>query len=211
MSQVPATQQGYAVLRPAVRAGRCRRRRGTRRPARRQGSAGASAAPGCLRGAPRSGRLSRGRSARTRPARRLAHLSRSSPSVFVAIAQRVCGTTRMRSTPSRCTPTTSASSAAAVTRPPGLRKILASPALQSEHAQRIDARIHAGHDGDAGVGHAVEPAEVERLREDPVGGEQVVERVAHGSGSMGVQPATRPGRGAPGGGSCPTATSGPRR
>ena len=42
----------------------------------------------------------------------LADPSRSSFSVYVAIMHRVCGTTRMRSTPSRCTPSTSASSAA---------------------------------------------------------------------------------------------------
>ena len=43
------------------------------------------------------------------------------------MAHRVCGMTRMRRTLSRCTPSTSASSACGVTRPPGLRKILASP------------------------------------------------------------------------------------
>ena len=53
--------------------------------------------------------------------------SRSSSSVEEAIAQRVCGTTRIRRTLSRCTPSTSASSACGVTRPPGLRKIFASP------------------------------------------------------------------------------------
>src|SRR5690349_21397683 len=53
----------------------------------------------------------------------------SSASVFAVIAHRVCGITRTRSTLSRCTPRTSASSAASVTRPPGLRKILASPGL----------------------------------------------------------------------------------
>ena len=48
-------------------------------------------------------------------------------SVELAIAHRVCGMTRIRSTLSRCTPSTSASRPAAVTRPPGLRKIFASP------------------------------------------------------------------------------------
>src|SRR3954470_1656436 len=56
--------------------------------------------------------------------------SRSSASVLLATAQRVCGTTRMRSTLSRCTPRTSASIAWGVIRPPGLRKIFASPALR---------------------------------------------------------------------------------
>src|SRR4051794_11984131 len=53
--------------------------------------------------------------------------SRSVSSELDATAQRVCGTTRTRCTLSRCTPSTIASSAASVTRPPGLRKILASP------------------------------------------------------------------------------------
>ena len=92
-----------------------------------------------------------------------------------AIAQRVWGTIRIRSTPSRCTPSTSASRAAAVTRPPGLRKILASPGLQPEHPQRVDAGVHAGHDRDAGVGDAVRAAEVEVGGELPVGGDQVIE------------------------------------
>src|SRR4051794_37215473 len=55
--------------------------------------------------------------------------SRSSASVLLATAQRVWGTTRTRSTFSRWTPRTRASSACGVTRPPGLRKILASPGL----------------------------------------------------------------------------------
>ena len=54
--------------------------------------------------------------------------SRSSAWLLEAIAQRVWGTTMTRETFSRCTPRTRASSAASVTRPPGLRKILASPA-----------------------------------------------------------------------------------
>lgn len=53
----------------------------------------------------------------------------SSASEADAIAQRVCGTTRIRFTFSRWTPSTSASSAASVTRPPGFRKIFASPGL----------------------------------------------------------------------------------
>ena len=84
-----------------------------------------------------------------------------------AIAQRVCGTTRIRLTLSRWTPSTSASRAWAVTRPPGLRKILASPGCEPEHPQRVDAGVHAGHDGHPGVGHAVEPAELEGLGERP--------------------------------------------
>src|SRR5580765_983804 len=53
--------------------------------------------------------------------------ARSSGSVLRVIAHRVCGMIRIRRTPSRWTPRTSASRPAAVTRPPGLRKILASP------------------------------------------------------------------------------------
>ena len=36
---------------------------------------------------------------------------------------------------------------------------------EAEHAERVDARVHAGHDGDAAVGDAVEAAERERLGE----------------------------------------------
>ena len=46
--------------------------------------------------------------------------------------------------------------------------------------QRVDARVHARDDGDAGVGDAVEAAERERLGERAVGGEEVVERTGHG-------------------------------
>ena len=53
--------------------------------------------------------------------------SASSP---LAIAQRVCGTTRIRFTPSRCTPRTQPTRASGVTRPPGVRMILASPVLR---------------------------------------------------------------------------------
>ena len=80
-----------------------------------------------------------------------------------AIAHRVCGTTRIRSTSSRCTPSTSASSAggdAAAGVAEDLRVTRSSRA-----SERIDARVHAGHDRDAGVGDAVEPGEVEILRE----------------------------------------------
>ena len=54
---------------------------------------------------------------------------------------------------------------AAVTRPPGLRKIFASPGCEAEHPQRVDPRVHAGHDRDAGVRDAVEAAEVEVVGE----------------------------------------------
>ena len=74
----------------------------------------------------------------------------------VATAQRVCGTTRTRSTPSRCTPRTIASRAASVTRPPGLRKIFASPGCRPMQPQRVDPGVHAGHHGDPRVGDAVE-------------------------------------------------------
>ena len=78
------------------------------------------------------------------------------PAVLVATAQRVCGTTRTRSTPSRCTPRTIASRAASVTRPPGLRKIFASPGASPMQPQRVDPGVHAGHHGDPRVGDAVE-------------------------------------------------------
>ena len=51
-------------------------------------------------------------------------MSASSP---LAMAHRVCGTIRIRFTPSRWTPSTQPTRASAVTRPPGVRMIFASP------------------------------------------------------------------------------------
>jgi len=51
---------------------------------------------------------------------------------------------------------------------------------EPEHPQRVDPRVHAGHQRDPGVGDAVEAAEREVVREEPVGGEQVVELGVHG-------------------------------
>ena len=51
-------------------------------------------------------------------------MSASSP---LAMAHRVCGTTRIRFTPSRWTLSTQPTSASGVTRPPGVRRIFASP------------------------------------------------------------------------------------
>ena len=42
----------------------------------------------------------------------------------------------------------------------GVAEDLGVAGLEAEHAQRVDPGVHAGHDGDAGVGDAVEPAEV---------------------------------------------------
>ena len=52
------------------------------------------------------------------------------------------------------------------------------PHVQPEHLQRLQARVHAGHDGDAGVGDAVEVAR--RLRGvAAIRSEQVVEVFGH--------------------------------
>ena len=57
--------------------------------------------------------------------------------------------------------------------------------LEAEHPQRVDPRVHAGHDGDAGVGHAVEAAQVEVGGELAVRRDQVVE-VSHGADASGA-------------------------
>ena len=57
----------------------------------------------------------------------------------------------------------------------GVAEDLGVAVLEPEHAQRVDARVHAGHDRDTRVGDAVEAGEVEVVREVAVGGEQVVE------------------------------------
>ncbi len=57
----------------------------------------------------------------------------------------------------------------------GVAEDLRVAVLEPEHPERVDPRVHAGHDRDAGVGDAVEAAEVEVGGELPVGGEQVVE------------------------------------
>ena len=67
----------------------------------------------------------------------------------------------IRSTSSRWTPSTSASSAASVTRAPGLRKIFASPGWSPTIRERVDPRVHAGHDRQARVRDSVEAAEGE--------------------------------------------------
>ena len=104
--------------------------------------------------------------------------SRSSSSVLKAMAHLVCGTMRMRSTLSRCVASTSASRASEATRPPGLRKILASPALRPTRFQGVDAGVHARHDRHAGTGDAVEAGQVEGVRVGTVGREQVIETLA---------------------------------
>ena len=73
-----------------------------------------------------SGEAPMARSERSSPvvAATRATMSASSP---LAIAHRVWGTTRIRSTPSRCTPRMQPTRASWVTRPPGVRMILASP------------------------------------------------------------------------------------
>ena len=178
----PLRTDREADLRRAGRSGRCRRRTGTRRRRPSRGSAGGCAPGGRRRGARPPGRSTTPKCCQEAswpadsPTR-----ARSSSSVAEAIAQRVCGTTRIRFTCSRCTPRTSASSACGVTRPPGLRKIFASPGERPEHPQWGDPRVHAGDDRDAGMGDAVEPGEVEGLRELLVRVQQVVEGVArHG-------------------------------
>jgi hypothetical protein len=62
----------------------------------------------------------------------------------------------------------------------GIAEDLGVTGLEPEHPQRIDPRVHAGHDCDPGVGDAVEAAQREVLREELVGGEQVVELGVHG-------------------------------
>ena len=96
----------------------------------------------------------------------------SSSSVEEAIAQRVCGTTRIRSTPSRWTPSTSASSAWLGDAAAGVAEDLGVAVPETEHGQRHDAGVHAGHDRDAGMGDAVEAALVEGLGVRRVGGER---------------------------------------
>ena len=104
------------------------------------------------------------------------------PAVLVATAQRVCGMTRTRSTPSRCTPRTIASRAASVTRPPGLRKIFASPGFEADEAQWVDPGVHAGHHRDPRMGDPVELLHGEVLGVGPVRREQVVEVVVSVTG-----------------------------
>ena len=104
-------------------------------------------------------------------------------SVLAAIAQRVCGITRIRSTLSRWAPSTSASSACGGDPAAGVAEDLGVAGLEAEHPQRVDPGVHAGDDRDAGVRDAVEAAEVEVRGELPVRGQQVVEvrrLLAHG-------------------------------
>jgi len=51
--------------------------------------------------------------------------------------------------------------------------------LEAEHAQRVDAAVHARHDGHSRAGDAVEPGELEVGGVVGVGGQEVVE-VTHG-------------------------------
>ena len=108
-----------------------------------------------------------------------------------AIAQRVCGMTRIRSTPSRWVPSTSASSAASVTRPPGLRKILASPGFRpSIRRGSIRESMHVTIATPA-CATPSKPPSSKSVGELAVGGDQVLE-VGHAARS-GAGKTVRPG------------------
>ena len=151
----------------------------------------------------RAGRRRRGRAARRRPCRPTAPTrSRSSSSVEEAIAQRVCGTTRIRSTPSRCTPSTSASSACGGDPATGvaedLRVAVAAGRACRSGSIRESMQVTMATPACATPS---KPPSVEGLGELRVGGEQVVEVVGHGRHTgrqpRGSPPEQRPGCAAP--------------
>ena len=74
----------------------------------------------------------------------------------------------------------------------GVAEDLGVAGREAEQPQRVDPRVHAGDDGDAGVGDAVEPAGRELGRRvAPVGLEEVVESLA---GELSVLAHSSPGR-----------------
>ena len=112
------------------------------------------------RRARRPGPRRRGRAATTRPGRRTRRPARAAPARCSRPSRTGCagrpGSARRRAGGRRAP---APPAPASVTRPPGLRKILASPCFRPSMRERVDARVHAGHDRDAGVGDAVEAAE----------------------------------------------------
>jgi hypothetical protein len=67
----------------------------------------------------------------------------------------------------------------------GVAEDLGIPVVQPEHAQRVDARVHAGDDRDAGVRDAVEVPELEAARELLVGQDEIVVGT-HGEDATGL-------------------------
>ena len=124
----PVSCRRASSARPFARYGRCRRRTGTHRPGRTPGSAGGSHSLRPRR-APPPGPPRRG-TAQVASASAAEMRSRNSGWVDEAIAHRVWGTTRIRSHVEEVDSEDQRLERPSVTRPPGLRKILASPGFR---------------------------------------------------------------------------------
>ena len=111
--------------------------------------------------------------------------SRSVGSSILAAPQSVWCMTATRVTSSWFTDFTSERSTSSVTRAPALRSTWASPGVEPEDRQRVDAGVHAGDHGDVAPGRSGEAAEVEPGGVLGVGGEEVGEGV-HGADRRGT-------------------------